>query len=232
MKESFFSFLVIISLVFASCIDSVDLVSTEKIYKAKDIDVHTLQYAEIPKEDFIELWRFTVEYLRDEKNVHNLIWAFSPDRSRTDIDNFKSDYFYGYPGDEYVDIIGLDNYWDVGHEANDTPPDIQQKHFVRSLTMTAEIAREKNKIAALTETGLEAIPDADFWTDKMLAALDANDKTREMTWVLVWRNATKHIENREHFYAPYPGQKSAEDFIKFYESDHILLADELPDMYD
>ena len=59
------------------------------------------------EEDYITLWRFTVEYLRDEKGVHNLLWAFSPDRSRTTINTFKTDYFYGYPGDEYVDIIGM-----------------------------------------------------------------------------------------------------------------------------
>lgn len=186
----------------------------------------------VSEENFKKLWRFTVEYLRDQKEVHNLIWAFSPDRSRTDIESFKEDYFYGYPGDQYVDIIGLDNYWDVGHDANDTPPDVQQKHFIRSLTMTAELARERGKIAALTETGLEAIPDADFWTDKLLAALTANDMTREITHLLVWRNANKEIENREHFYAPYPGQKSADDFIQFYQSDFILFEDELPDMYE
>ena len=183
------------------------------------------------EEDYITLWRFTVEYLRDQKNVHNLIWAFSPDRSRIDIENFKTEYFYAYPGDDYVDLIGLDNYWDVGHPANDTPPETQQKHFIRSLTMTAELARERNKVAALTETGLEAIPDADFWTDKMLPALTANENTRQLTYLLVWRNATRHVENRDHYYAPFPGQESADDFIKFYESEHILLEDELPELY-
>eukprot|EP01093_Parvamoeba_rugata_P008526 TRINITY_DN2426_c0_g3_i1.p1 TRINITY_DN2426_c0_g3~~TRINITY_DN2426_c0_g3_i1.p1 ORF type:complete len:246 (-),score=49.57 TRINITY_DN2426_c0_g3_i1:121-858(-) len=167
------------------------------------------------EEEYIKLWQFTVEYLRDEKQVHNLIWAFSPDRSRTNIETFKEDYLYGYPGDDYVDIIGLDNYWDVGHKANLTPDSLKKVHFVQSLTMTAEIAQEKGKIAALTETGLEALPDSVWWTETLLKSLKANAATRRITYVQVWRNATKSKGNQNHFYAPYPGQKSAEDFVKF-----------------
>jgi len=51
------------------------------------------------------LWRFTVEYLRDEKEVHNLLYAYSPD-----IIESKADYLRYYPGDAYVDILGYDDY--------------------------------------------------------------------------------------------------------------------------
>jgi len=183
------------------------------------------------EEDYITLWRFTVEYLRDQKGVHNLLWAFSPDRSRTSINTFKTDYFYGYPGDDYVDIIGLDNYWDVGHPANDASKEKQAEDFVKCLTMTAQIADSLGKIPALTETGLEAIPDPTFWTETMLKAMTANEWTKKHVYVQVWRNATKREENRDHYYAPYSGQVSAEDFIKFKETEFILFEDELPDLY-
>ena len=183
------------------------------------------------EEDYIALWRFTVEYLRDEKGVHNLLWAFSPDRSRMDIDNLKQDYFYGYPSDEYVDIIGYDNYWDVGHPANTTPPDIRAQHFVEGLTLVAQIADSLGKVPALTETGLEAIPDSVFWTETMLNALLANEWTRRMAYLQVWRNANFERERRDHYYAPFPGQASAEDFIRFKETGYIVFEDELPDMY-
>jgi mannan endo-1,4-beta-mannosidase len=183
------------------------------------------------EEDYISLWRFTVDYLRDTKGVHNLLYAFSPDRSRIDINSFKTEYFYAYPGDDYVDIIGLDNYWDVGHPANDASEELQQKQFIRSLTYTAQLADSLGKISALTETGLEAIPDPDFWTDKMLAALEANEWTKEITYVQVWRNANFEREQRDHYYAPFPGQVSDEDFLKFVGTDRILLEDELPEMY-
>jgi mannan endo-1,4-beta-mannosidase len=184
------------------------------------------------EEDFITLWRFTVEYLRDEKNVHNLLYAYSPDRSRMNIDTFKEDYMYGYPGDEYVDIIGLDNYWDVGHPANDIPEEERLVNFVRSLSYTAEIANEKNKIAALTETGLEAIPDPAWWTEVLLKSLLTNDMTRRIAYVQVWRNANIQTDRPDHYYAPYPGQVSAEDFVRFREHPFVLFEDDLPDLYE
>jgi mannan endo-1,4-beta-mannosidase len=183
------------------------------------------------EDEYIALWRFTVQYLRDEKEVHNILWAFSPDRSRMDIKHFKRDYFYAYPGDEFVDIIGYDNYWDVGHPANNNPPDVQAKDFVHGLSMLAQIADSLAKIPALTETGLEAIPDSLFWTQTLLKALLANEWTRKITYLQVWRNATFERERRDHYYAPFPGQASAADFIKFKESEYILFEDELPDMY-
>lgn len=184
------------------------------------------------EEDFITLWQFTVEYLRDEKEVHNLLWAFSPDRSRTNIETFKHDYFYAYPGDEYVDIIGLDNYWDVGHGANTKSKEQQYQELVESLTLMAQIADSLGKITAITETGLERIPDPTFWTETLLKAMTSNEWTQKMTYVQVWRNATHREGRPDHYYAPFPGQVSAEDFIKFKQSDFILFEDELPEIYN
>lgn len=183
------------------------------------------------EEEYIELWQFTVEYLRDEHGVNNLIWAFSPDRSRIDIDNFKEVYMYGYPGDDYVDIIGLDNYWDLGHPANETPPEQQFEEFVRSLGYTVEIAEEMGKVAALTETGLEAIPDSTWWTNVMLEGLMSNEMTRKITYFQVWRNANYERENWDHFYAPFPGQASADNFVEFRNHPFVYFEDDLPDMY-
>lgn len=181
--------------------------------------------------DYIALWRFTVEYLRDEKGVHNFIYAYSPDRSRTDIDNFREDYLYAYPGDDYVDIIGLDNYWDLGHGSNEAPLAETREHFRRSLEYTVAIAQEKRKIPALTEGGVENIPAPDFWTATFLAGLDANEQTRQIAYALVWRNANRDRENRDHYFAPYPGQVSEDSFIEFYRSPLTLFGDGLPDLY-
>lgn len=180
--------------------------------------------------DFIALWRFTVEYLRDVKKVRNLIYAFSPDRSRMDLNNPEA-YFYAYPGDEYVDIIGLDNYWDVGHPVNTESAETNELNFARSLELIGKIATEKNKVAALTETGMEAIPDSTWWTNKMLKGIETNEWTQKITYFQVWRNATKAVENRDHYYAPYKGQLSAPDFLKMVETKRVMLENELPNMY-
>jgi mannan endo-1,4-beta-mannosidase len=52
-----------------------------------------------------------------------------------------------------------------------------------------------------------------------------------MAWVLVWRNANAKLEKAEHYFAPFPGQLSAEDFVKFAKGGTILLEGGLPPMY-
>src|SRR5690606_31336459 len=38
------------------------------------------------EEEYIALFRFTVDYLKDKKGIHHLLYAFSPDRSRLRMD--------------------------------------------------------------------------------------------------------------------------------------------------
>jgi mannan endo-1,4-beta-mannosidase len=183
------------------------------------------------EEDFIKLWQFTADYLKDEKKVHNLIYVYSPDRSRINIDDFENGYFWGYPGDDYVDIFGLDNYWDFRHPANNTPVEEQRASLRRSLEYLVKLADARNKIAALTETGYEKIPDPRWWTDEVLNAILHNEYTKRISWFLVWRNANRARENRDHYYAPFPGHPSADNFIEFKNHPFVLFEDELPDLY-
>lgn len=184
----------------------------------------------VTEEHYIAFWRFTVEYLRDIRNAHNLIYAYSPDRSRIDLDHYARDYLWGYPGDNYVDIIGLDNYGDLGRAGNDEKAQ-QMENLTRSLQYTTEIARKKNKVAALSEGGQDGVSDSKFWTERLLAGVLANTKTKGIAYALVWRNANKKREKRDHYYAPYPGHPSADDFIEFYQNPYVIFTDGLPDMY-
>jgi len=178
------------------------------------------------EQDFIALWQFTVNYLKNEKNVHNLLYAFSPDRSRIkDAANAK-EYLYGYPGDGYVDIIGLDNYFDVGSHWNKKPLKEQSVSFIKSLEVIVHLAKERGKIPALTETGLDTLHIDGWWTDVILAGINANKVTRQIAYLSVWRNA-----NTKHFHAPYPGQKTEADFVEFYSHPITVFESELPDMY-
>jgi len=176
--------------------------------------------------DFIALWRYSVNYLKDEKNLHNLLYAFSPDRSRIKDPANTTEYLYGYPGDDYVDIIGLDNYFDLGSHWNQAPAHEQAEALIKSLEAIVQLANERNKISALTETGLDKLTYAKWWTDRLLAGIDANEVTRRIAYALVWRNA-----DTGHFHAPYPGQASAADFIKFYNDPITVFEADLPDMY-
>lgn len=146
-------------------------------------------------EEYIRLWRHTVDYLRKEKGLHNLLIAYSTDRFTS-----KEDYLERYPGDDYVDIVGFDIY----HRPK--TPDTFVADTRRMVETLRSIGQEKKKIWAITETGLEKLPVANWWTEVLTPVIqDAG-----LAYVLVWRNG-----NPTHFYAPYPGQTSAEDFRRF-----------------
>lgn len=166
-----------------------------------------------PKE-YIELWQYTVHYLRDTLGVHNLLYAYS-----TDVVETADEYLLDYPGDEYVDIMGMDDYADFR-------PGGDPARLASRLQMLGTVAEEHGKLFALTETGSETIPDPAWWTERLLPSLQTDSLTRKTSWVMVWRNGRP-----DHYYAPYPGQGSAQDFIRFVAEPSILMVEDLPDLY-
>ena len=177
------------------------------------------------EEDYIALWRFTADYFKAQ-GIHQLLYAFSPDRSRMNLENAHEDYFYGYPGDEYVDIIGLDNYWDVGHGSNKKSLEESREDLIKSLQLITNIAKEKGKVAALTETGSNGIQPDDWFTRVLLEPIRENDETIDIAWTLVWRNRFE-----DHAYAPYPGHPSAGDFIRFRNDPLTIFEADLQNLY-
>ncbi len=170
-------------------------------------------------EEYQQLYRYTVAYLRDEKGLHNLLYAYAPNAA--DNPNYGA-YMDGYPGDDFIDIFGYDDYYTLRTK---TPEALTEK-----LAWIAGEAEKRGKVAAFTETGHEGLPDANYWTSRLLAAIEADPMARRMAYVLVWRNAPSST-HAGHFYAPYPGQASAADFIRFRNSDFVLFEDEMPNMY-
>ena len=124
-----------------------------------------------------------------------------------------------YPGDEYVDIIGMDNYWDF------KPEGAGLEWITRKLRIITDLADQKNKVAAFTETGSEKIPDSTWWTDKFFKVMD--DDSVKIAYAMVWRNAHKG-----HHYAPYPGHPSVPNFVEFYKNEKILFEKHLPDLFN
>jgi mannan endo-1,4-beta-mannosidase len=91
------------------------------------------------------------------------------------------------------------------------------------------MARARGKLAALTETGVEAVPDPKWWTGTLLPAL--REAGPGISYALVWRNANPASDRKGHFYAPYAGQASAADFVAFKNAPDVLFEDELPKLY-
>lgn len=165
--------------------------------------------------EFITLWQFTVTYLRDSLNVHNLLYAYSPDYFQN-----KMKYLERYPGDEYVDILGTDQYLSGSIGANDIA------ELVRKMRDIVELASDRGKVAALTETGRESLDIHDWFTRVLLNPIKNDPIATNIVYAAVWRNA-----NATHHYAPYPGHPSVPDFLKFFEDPYTMFEDDLPDVY-
>lgn len=173
-------------------------------------------------DEFIALWQFTITYLRDVKGLHNIIWAYSPDMIHI---NSRDAYLEYWPGDEWVDILGLDAYdrdgEDYGHKG------------LQMVRLMKNIAYTKNKPLALTETGLEnnSPEDSDYfnkkwWTQMLYKVIEG----QPVSFVLVWRNGD-FPRNGGHYFGAFRGCYSEEDFLDFAAKKQVLLENDLPDMY-
>jgi mannan endo-1,4-beta-mannosidase len=166
-------------------------------------------------DEYKQLWEFTVDYLVNIKNVNNIVFAFSPDRFYT-----TTSYLQRYPGDNYIDIFGFDDYGDVSNSSG-IPTLLSQ------LRLLVEMAEQRNKIPALTETGLEGVTNPKWFTQFMLTPINNDPVARRIAYQAVWRNA-----NTTHHYAPYPGHASVPDFMDFYNDPWTIFIDDLPAIYD
>lgn len=168
-------------------------------------------------EELKSLWRFTVSYLRDSLQVHNFIYAFSPDCTF----NSEKEYTERYPGNDWVDMVGMDDYADFGRYGKYNTDSGYQR-----LKMISDFAQTNKKLATFTETGLESITNGSWWTDVLLKTLQRSNL--KLCYVLVWRNDSK---SPTHYYAPFPGQLSADNFIKFYNNPYTLFENDLRKIY-
>ena len=122
-------------------------------------------------------------------------------------------YLERYPGDDIIDVIGFDTY--------QFDRDAYIKALDKTLCVLDTVAATHGKVMAVTETGYEGIPDPKWWTGTLMPVLE---KHPDIAYVLMWRNARERVT---HFYAPYPGQASAADFVEFYKHPKTLFAKEV-----
>ena len=169
-------------------------------------------------EEYISVYRFTVNYLRDTKNVHNILFAFSPDNSYTT----PSSYLSRYPGDDYVDILGMDNYGDFDNKGTSGASLANSK-----LKLISDLAISKNKIAALTETGYRVTsttPAINNWFSTYLYDAITNNNL-QIAYVMFWNNTSSG------YYVPTPGTSNVADFQNFTLKSKIILQNNISKMY-
>lgn len=156
-------------------------------------------------EQYNALWRMTYDHLVGVRGVEGLVWAISPNYMDRDFESWET----RYPGDGFVDVVGLDCY-----ASRDSERYIRQMHA--GLGSLQRFCQEHGKILAVTETGLESLPDPLWWTGTLSRAMEGFP----VSYVLTWRNAS---DRPTHFYAPFPGHQGVEDFSEWISRYHITM---------
>ena len=171
-------------------------------------------------EQYVALWQLTEQRLK-QQGVVNALYAYSPNSVAAG--STKEAYMERYPGDSLVDIIGFDQYCSA-QEGDTAALARYAAELDQNLAIVCEAAQEHGKVAALTETGYESLKSPDWWTRTLAPVLARHP----VSYVLVWRNA-HNLPG--HFYAPYPGQQSANDFVQFYNDPKTLFCRDLQNVY-
>lgn len=155
-------------------------------------------------QQYSALWRYTVSFLRDNKNIHNILYAYNTDRVTS-----LEQYMKGYPGDDIIDMLSLDMY-DRGEQFGG--------ELDTALAFVTKEAISRKKLTALSETG-ERRGMNNWWSAVLLPVVSKYP----VGYVLTWRDAyhTKLSVSGN------PAQSFIEDFKDFYNSPKTLFLKEV-----
>ncbi|HEY5562102.1 MAG TPA: glycosyl hydrolase [Clostridiaceae bacterium] len=182
--------------------------------------------AECDQAAFKDLWRYTVEYLRDVKQVHNFLYVYSPGGPV----ETEASYLDRYPGDDYVDVMAFDMY-----NNNPTTTDNFATTLANSMKVIDGVAAKHNKITTVSETGMIVgsangiLVSGNQNLDWFQNVLDAVSSTNA-SYFLTWANFGK----TDGFFEPYMtdpthGHEMINNFISFYNDPKSVFADGIGD---
>jgi|GEM_PF-184573 len=164
-------------------------------------------------EEYIQLFRMTIDRLKAD-GATNCLWAYSPNGQPGET---EENFMRFYPGDEYVDIIGVDYY---GNEGTDK----YIKELRQELDIVTSVAARHHKIACLSETGARNTPDPNWFTKGLWTVI----KDYPLSYFLLWRNAwDQPAEN----FGPAPEKKCADDFRALYKIKNVLFAKDIENIH-
>jgi mannan endo-1,4-beta-mannosidase len=174
-------------------------------------------------EGFKNVFRYTVEYLRDIKGVHNFLYVYSPDSSFKTLEAYES----RYPGDGFVDVVAFDQY-----HTNAKAADSFIGYFKNSIAIVDDMARKHGKAAVVSETGLQVIHTAGNticlgdnrrpeWFTEVLNAVAPSG----LGYFLVWANFAGGDYYVPYKTSPVRGVRMVDPFIDFYNDPRSIFAD-------
>ncbi len=180
-------------------------------------------------EDYIALFRYTCDYLSDVKGIKSFLYSYS----MNGFFDCEEDVMSRYPGDDYVDIRGIDIYNDRPHEGDGFLDRLKS-----SLEILESCAMDHGKLYSIAEIGLrtlDSIPGGfyeglapsgnlvDNWFTALHDALVSCEAGIRASYLLFWANFSD-----TQFWVPYEKEgfrhEMCDDFIKFASSEHIRSA--------
>lgn len=161
-------------------------------------------------EEYAKLYQKTYHTLT-KLGCNDLVWAWSPNLSdQRTVEAFLE----RYPGDHYVDMIGVDVYEFDNSDENYT------KNLSETLDIMMKAGEKVGKMAALTETGCRGIGKKTDWFMQTLLPVLNNYQGR-LSYALFWRN--DWVKPAEEAYLPGIGDVAVKDFKKFAKQKNIML---------
>lgn len=177
--------------------------------------------------EYKNLFRYTVEYLRDQKGLHNLIYAYSPNGPFASTEDYAS----RYPGDGFVDIAGFDIY-----HRDPAKGDDWMQGFDDTMKVVQQFAEEHHKLAAVTETGIlvgnkggalartgNQRPD---WFNEALHTIAPH----KMAYFMTWSNFSEDNFDQPYLVTPKRGHEMVNQFIQFYNQPESVFAGQISDV--
>lgn len=173
-------------------------------------------------DEYIELFRYTAGYLK-EHGVTSFSYCYSPNGPVEDEESFMS----RYPGDDIIDLIGIDYYHDK--------PESDDEFFGRlddSLTKLCSIAQKHDLIPALTEIGLRTLDSGiDYYEGLAPSGNPPSWFTdlgnvilkHKLAYILFWANFSD-IQHWIPFVRGEERHEMCDNFLKFASEDRIRLA--------
>ena len=159
-------------------------------------------------DEYKALWNMLQDKLKAD-GFDNLLWSYSPGME----DNLTAErLLVRYPGDDRVDMLGLD-----GYQWNADEKDKFIERGKQNLTVLCDVAKEHGKIAALTECGLKNLTDSTWWSSTLLPTVDGFP----ISYLLVWRNY------KDEWFGPSPAKPDAASFKEFHANEKTLFLNDI-----
>ena len=192
--------------------------------------------AHCDEQAYIALYRYTVDYLKETRQVHNMLYVYGPGSEAANAEEYAT----RYPGDSYVDMIGYDLY-------HQNPSPDNEEGYLQSISKQNSILKEfaaaHHKLYAITETGVadKNAQGADIALkrtgnkvmDWYMKLLDQISEDKGICYFLVWAN----FDENGSFYLPYVtekkengvlhGHEMMDEFIKFYNDNRSVFATDM-----